>query len=391
MIRAIDGFWRKWLLACLGLAALAATADGHGLKQVRAEIHAADGAWHASVWLEAWALYPLDGPKAPAGNPGDLKMSGNAWVAGLDAEDHRVMRETAEEFLQKAFVLTLGGQRLEAGFTFPDYTVERPELEENDEGNALVRIDLTGRFPAGVSGPLELVWNDDEDEPIALEVITPRPGKKPKISVMRLAPRDEPAELMVIEASGVAEPTKESSLGGWIVAGFEHILPKGLDHILFILGLFLLQPKFKPLLWQSCAFTVAHSITLALAILGILTAPAEVIEPLIALSIAYIGIENLWVKELKPWRIALVFGLGLLHGMGFASVMQELDLPEGGIVQPLVGFNIGVELGQITVLALAFAATFWFMKKPAFEKFRKIASGMIGLVGLYWTVERIWF
>lgn len=382
-------FWKKWWLLCLAIAALAASAEGHAMKQVRAEIRAAEGTWDASLWLEAWALYPEDGPKVPPGTPGDIGMSGNKWVAGLDADDHRVMRETAEEFLKEAFILTLAGQRLEAGFAFPDYTVERPQLKENEEGNALVRIDLTGKLPPGVSGPLELVWNDDEDEPLALEVITPRPGKKPKISVMRIAPRDEPMELMTIEASSVVEETKESSLGGWIVAGFEHILPKGLDHILFILGLFLLQPKWKPLLWQSSAFTIAHSITLALAILGIVTAPASVVEPLIALSIAYVGLENLWVKELKPWRVALVFGLGLLHGMGFASVMEELDLPEGGILQPLVGFNVGVELGQITVLVLAFLATFWWMKDPAFEKFRKIASGLIGLVGLYWTVERI--
>ncbi len=389
MIEAFGGFWRKWLLVCLGLLAFAASAEGHAMKQVRAEIRAADGVWHASVWLEAWALYPEDGPKVPPGTPGDPKMSGNAWVAGLDADDHRVMRETAEEFLCSIFILTLAGENLEASYSFPDYTVERPVLKETDEGAAVVRIDLTGKFPPGVSGPLELVWNDDEDEPLALEVITPRPGKKPKISVMRLAPRDEPTELMTIEASGVVEETKESTLVGWIVAGFEHILPKGLDHILFILGLFLLQPKLKPLLWQTSAFTVAHSITLALAILGILTAPASVVEPMIALSIAYVGIENLWVKELKPWRVALVFGLGLLHGMGFATVLKELELPEGEILKPLVGFNIGVELGQITVLALAFAATFWFMKKPGFEKFRKVASAAIAVTGLYWTVERI--
>ena len=155
------------------------------------------------------------------------------------------------------------------------------------------------------------------------------------------------------------------------------------------MALALLSLRWRPAVLQATAFTVAHSITLALAILGILTAPASVVEPMIALSIAYVGIENLWVKELKPWRVALVFGLGLLHGMGFASVMQELDLPEGEILQPLVGFNIGVEFGQITVLALAFVLTFWWMKKPPFEKFRKIASGLIGIVGIYWTVERI--
>ena len=111
---------------------------------------------------------------------------------------------------------------------------------------------------------------------------------------------------------------------------------------------------------------------------------------MIALSIAYVGIENLWVKELKPWRIGLVFGLGLLHGMGFASVMKELELPQGEVIKPLIGFNLGVELGQVTVLTAAFAATFWMMKKPAFGIVRKIASAMIGGVGLYWTAERIW-
>jgi hydrogenase/urease accessory protein HupE len=161
------------------------------------------------------------------------------------------------------------------------------------------------------------------------------------------------------------------------------------DHILFILGLFLLQPKTKPLLWQTSAFTIAHSITLALVVLGLLTVPGKFVESMIALSIAYVGIENLWVKKLKPWRVALVFGLGLLHGMGFASVMQELELPEGEVLKPLVGFNLGVEAGQVTVLALAFLLCFAFLKKEGFQTFRKVASGVIALVGLYWTVERM--
>lgn len=389
MIERLGGMWRNWLLAGLWLAVSAGIAEGHAMKQVRAEITAGEGKWNASVWLEAWALYPEDGPKVPPGEAGDPAMAGNDWVSSLDAADHEEMRETARQFLTDIFLLTLDKQPLRAEFRFPDYTVELPELKETSEGAALVRVDLSGELPAGASGPLEIMWNDDEDEPLALELVTPRPGKKPRISVIRIAPRDEPVELMVIEADGRTEETKESTLWGWIVAGFEHILPKGLDHILFILGLFLLQPKAKALLWQTSAFTIAHSITLGMVVLGVFAAPAKVVEPMIALSIAYVGIENLWVKELKPWRVAFVFGLGLLHGMGFASVMQELELPEGGIIEPLVGFNLGVELGQITVLALAFAATFWWLKKPAFQHARKIASAGIGAVGLYWTVERI--
>lgn len=362
------------------------TADAHSMKQVRGEITAEHGSWRASVWLEAWALYPEDGPKIPPGTPGAPQTAGGKWIATLAAADHRTMRETAETFLDETFVLTLAGKKLKAGFEFPDYSVELPKLKENADGNALVRIDMDGKFEAGATGPLELAWMDDEDEPLALQVLVPnRQGK-----VLRLAPKAEPVELMTINAGGEAEAGQGSSLIQWIKAGFTHILPKGLDHICFILGLFFLQPKLKPLLWQTSAFTLAHSITLAMVVLGVFTLPSKVVEPMIALSIAYVGIENLWVKELKPWRVGLVFGLGLLHGMGFASVMKELELPQGEVVKPLIGFNLGVELGQVTVLAAAFAATFRMMKKPAFGIVRKIASAMIGAVGLYWTFDRIW-
>ena len=361
------------------------------MKQVRAEITAGEGEWQGSVWLEAWALYPEDGTKIPPGTPGDPNTAGNAWVATLTAGDHRVMRETAAEFLCETFALTLDGKKLEAEFGFPEYTVELPVLKENESGNSLVRIDLHGKFSEGAAGLLELAWLDDEDEPLVIEVRTPLAHDSVKTRLLRLSPKEKPVGLMEIRADGavVEVNATSSSLGVWIVAGFTHILPLGLDHILFILGLFLLQPKLKPLLWQTSAFTLAHSITLALVVLGLITAPAKIVEPMIALSIAYVGIENLWVKELKPWRVALVFCLGLLHGMGFASVMQELELPEGQVVEPLVGFNLGVEFGQVAVLGLAFIATFWFLKKPGFNIVRKAASAVIAVVGLYWTVQRI--
>ena len=377
------GFFRRWLVLAAVIVVASGMAEAHSMKQVRSEISAGKGSWEASVWLEAWALYPEDGPKVPPGTPGDPKTAGLDWVAKLDAADHAVMRKVAAEFLSETFVLTLDGKRLEGEYSFPEYADGLPKLKENDAGNALVRIDLRGKFPEQTAGPLALAWQDDEDEPLALEV------KVPQVKLLRLAPREKPVELMKITAAGPVAAGTESSLVTWIVAGFKHILPLGLDHICFILGLFFLQPKWKPLLWQTSAFTIAHSITLAMVVLGLFTVPSSVVEPMIALSIAYVGIENLWVKELKPWRVALVFGLGLLHGMGFASVMKELELPQGQVIQPLVGFNLGVELGQMTVLASAFAATVWFLKKPEFTVIRKVASGLIGAVGLYWTWQRL--
>lgn len=177
----------------------------------------------------------------------------------------------------------------------------------------------------------------------------------------------------------------------YTVLGFEHILPKGLDHILFVLGLFLLSTRFKPLLWQVTAFTIAHSITLGMSIYGYISLPGSIVEPLIALSIAYVGIENILTKQLKPWRIVVVFLFGLLHGMGFASVLTELGLPESQFFNALVTFNIGVELGQLTVIAIAFLLVGWLSNRQQVYRYAVIIPGSlsIALMGLYWTFERV--
>lgn len=174
--------------------------------------------------------------------------------------------------------------------------------------------------------------------------------------------------------------------------GFVHILPLGLDHILFVVGLFLLSPAWRPLLLQVTAFTVAHSVTLALGVLGLVQLSPSIVEPLIALSIAYICLENLFTNKVTLWRPVIVFGFGLLHGLGFAGVLGEIGLAPGAFVAALVGFNIGVEVGQIAVLLGCSAAVGAFVDKPWYRQRVSIpASILIGLVGLYWTVERVFF
>ena len=140
----------------------------------------------------------------------------------------------------------------------------------------------------------------------------------------------------------------------YIPVGFDHIVPLGLDHILFVLGLFFLSTRMGPLLWQVSAFTLAHTITLALAALGYVTVPGSIVEPLIALSIVYVAVENLFTDGLSRWRPFIIFGFGLLHGLGFASVLAEFGLPEGTFVPALIGFNIGVEVGQLAVIGVAY-------------------------------------
>jgi len=176
-------------------------------------------------------------------------------------------------------------------------------------------------------------------------------------------------------------------------AGFDHILPKGLDHILFILGIFLLSIKLRQLLLQVTMFTVAHSITLSLAMLNIINIPSYIVEPLIALSIAFIAFENIATKEIKPSRLVVVFLFGLLHGMGFASMLADFGMPKNSFVIALISFNVGVELGQLSIIALAFAfVSYWFRNKSWYRKVIVIpVSLMIGIVGLYWTYDRIVF
>jgi hypothetical protein len=179
----------------------------------------------------------------------------------------------------------------------------------------------------------------------------------------------------------------------YLKLGYTHILPLGLDHILFVLSIFLLNPKLKPVIWQATAFTVAHSITLGLAMYGLITPPSYLIEPIIALSIMFVAIENIITDKLKPSRVAIVFAFGLIHGLGFASALTSLGLPRQQFLTALVTFNVGVELGQISIILAAwlligkwFGHKTWYRKRIVFP-----LSGVIAAIALYWTIQRIFF
>ena len=141
----------------------------------------------------------------------------------------------------------------------------------------------------------------------------------------------------------------------------------------------------KPLVWQISAFTLAHTFTLALGSLGYIKIVPEIVEPLIALSIIFISVENIFIKKLSKWRPIVIFIFGLLHGLGFASVLGEFGLPNGFFVPALIGFNVGVEFGQLTVVLLAFVFLgYWFNKKDYYKNLiAKPISGVIGLIGIF--------
>ena len=193
-----------------------------------------------------------------------------------------------------------------------------------------------------------------------------------------------------ISTEGATALSFGQNLLNYTFVGFDHIVPKGLDHILFVVGLFLLSTRLKPLLWQITMFTLAHSVTLALGILGVIHIDGAIVEPLIAASIVYVAVENMFTSHLSRWRPVLIFAFGLLHGLGFAGALTEFGLSQNNLASGLIGFNVGVELGQLTVIFICFALVgFWFSGKAWYRRVITIpASSVIALIGAYWVVER---
>ena len=245
------------------------------------------------------------------------------------------------------------------------------------------RILLTGRTPVGVS---RFTFGDNAIPYFVLQL------------------RNEGREGVVtqwVESGKISEPfvldRAVVPLSRWKIVrlylslGFTHILPRGLDHVLFVLGIFLLAVQLRPVLWQVSAFTVAHTITLALTVYGVVSLSPRIVEPLIALSIVYVAVENVFTSKLHAWRPLVVFCFGLLHGMGFAGVLTDIGLPRSEFVPALLAFNAGVELGQLTVIAAAFVVVgLPFRKKPWYRR-RIVIPGSLAIaaVGLFWFVQRV--
>jgi len=219
---------------------------------------------------------------------------------------------------------------------------------------------------------------------------------------IRSAPTDNPSTVWLEGGQSsapfaLAAPAKPASRFHtallYLKLGFTHIVPLGLDHMLFVLGIYLLSGRVRSVLLQVSAFTVAHSITLGLSMYGLVNVSPKIVEPMIAISIAYVAIENIFLSELKSWRIALVFAFGLLHGMGFAGALKELGLPRAEFVTALLTFNVGVEAGQLTVIGSAFLLVGWHCSQRAWYRGRIVVpvSAAIACTAVYWTIQRFSF
>jgi HupE / UreJ protein len=178
-----------------------------------------------------------------------------------------------------------------------------------------------------------------------------------------------------------------SSTARFVVLGMEHIF-EGLDHVLFVVALLLGASGFRGVLKVASAFTVAHSVTLILAVVGWVDVPGEIVEPLIALSIAYIALENLLGGSSRH-RLAVVFGFGLLHGLGFASALRFTDELSWSLVTSLLGFNVGIELGQALLIAAVFPVLSMLRRFQWAPLAHAGATGVVALLGIAWFFQRI--
>ena len=261
--------------------------------------------------------------------------------------------------------------------------VEAPEVGDLRVARLSV-VKLSGAIPAGAK-----VFRWRYAAGFGDNVVRLRAGADGKLEAVWLK-EGEKSEPYVL-GEGLKPRTRGEIAWQYTQLGFTHILPYGLDHILFVLGLFLLSVRWKPLLIQVTSFTVAHSITLGLSIYGVFSLPPTIVEPLIAASIVYVAVENILTSKLHAWRPFVVFGFGLLHGLGFAGVLHEVGLPRAEFVTGLVAFNLGVEFGQLAVITLAFGLVGYWGKDRPWYRHRVVipASAAIALTGLYWTVERV--
>jgi HupE / UreJ protein len=333
---------------------------------------------------------------------------------GRQQEDLKRIVPKVTENLQ----LFVGQQRLQ--LVFRGFSAAKAQQADYLDASMskLSTLTFVAALPAG-TGPLKLVVpiGAEVDYPVAYTVQIPSAhlsvtrwveegvhesdpfvwaGKVPKAPASG-APGAVPASLPA-SAHGPAAALSfnpddlpwRHQLALYLRLGFRHIVPEGADHILFVLGLFFLGITWRKLLSQTSVFTVAHATTLFLSTYGIFSLPSRYVEPAIALSIAFIAIENVIRPQLGPGRLAIVFGFGLVHGLGFASSLSDIPFPKTDFIVALLGFNFGVDLGQLFIIALAFLAVGWFRNRSWFRRGIAIPCSLaIAAVGLFWGIQRI--
>ena len=351
-------------------------------------------------------------PRSFAEDPESIPfITANAFKDFPDSNKTELLLK-AQEMIRDAFDLRFG----ETSWFLPDFDLNFTEKDAGDlsEDNIVV---IKGRHDtflesnstfyqirAKEEAPYDLIFTNQIDGKPQRRVNVLFPGEESfKLDLGFIGTRPEPEAVKpsVIQPAKTISKEEQaeqrradarSTFFSFTRQGFVHVLPLGLDHILFVLGLFFLSRKWKPIIYQVSVFTIAHTITLGLATLDLVAAPSHVVEPIIAASIAVVAIENIFFPGYRHVRLLVVFFFGLIHGLGFAGALSAFDLDPTSLVIGLLGFNVGVEFGQLAVIALVFGATFWLTEDKAYRKWVVVpGSSLIALMGIYWTIERVFF
>ena len=366
--------WSSAGLACLACA-LAAKLFAHAFTITPVTlVITGDGAFQAEIGLDADALalgLPLEADSQEVAK-GMREIGEGRFAAAV---------RRAREAVRQDIRIAVDAAPVAFAVQFPHYGT--PAAVAADPPAVLGGVArLTGEIPAGARHLT--LRASARYKTVSLEIVSPK-LETPLRVLLEPGQASPPFDLA---ATGPPIP-RQGVFGSYLKLGFTHIVPEGLDHVLFVLGLVLLSARWRPLLWQVTAFTAAHSVTLALSAQGAVSLPERLVETLIALSIAWVAIENMDTSELKPRRIAVVFCFGLLHGLGFAGVLSEQGLPAGRFLAALLSFNLGVELGQLAVVLMASAALARFRHLAGYRRYAVLpCSGAIAVTGLWWAVAR---
>ena len=365
--RAVTRSVNVGFIACFFLVTLSGNMYAHEMGMTRVDVFLKrDATFLVRILVDPQSLLPRL----------EAKVGRSASGLHSSRETSNLISGLGAEFLKHA-VTEFDGRPVVPSFLYTP-------MPDSSEDSQVGLVQLQGVIPAGAKSfrfSYDLVYT-------TYTLVVHDEGRKQTIQHLVEGGQASPA----VALTEITTPRTRGEVAvQYLKLGFTHILPKGLDHILFVLGIFLLNARLRSIVAQVTAFTIAHSITLGLTIYGFVSLPSSIVEPLIALSIVYVAVENVITAELKPWRVAVVFLFGLLHGMGFAGVLSELGLPRSEFLTALVTFNVGVELGQLTVIALAsllFAQ--WYRDRKWYRPYVVIpVSLLIAITGLYWTAQRI--
>ncbi len=369
-----------WLALVLALGlATAVRAHEMGTLQMTATFHR-DGTYRVDVAVDEERVsgFPVAGP------PGETRYGRIAGFAAAVPAGERARLGPFLRTLVESSTLAFDGRP-----SPPEaVSLDRPPAPADDPfaPPPKLTLHLAGPIPPGartatwridlVLGSFPIAFTNEGDAALSRQWLEGQRPSRP----FRLSPEVVPASRWRVALR-------------YLRLGYTRVLPRGTDHVLFLLGIFLLSLRWRPLLAQVTAFTLAQALALALSIYGLAVLPPRMVAPAVALSIVYVAFGNVLGREPGAWRIALVFACGLLHGLGLAGALRAPGLPRAELAAALLSCDLGAVAGQLTVLAAAFLLVGYpFRGKPWYRRRVAVpASLAIAAIGLYWSIQRIFF